>query len=322
MLLEKLFLIPNSETNIIEILIHIFIYSLYQKSFLINHVKLIPTNNEKRIFLFSINDSILYSSLPEYWNIKIMNNSMKINCPFEELHFLIHFIEKLISFSVYRKNFKVMNHLNFILSEFLKEIQFDCKFCNLFKKEINQIESEKNYLELFYTSILESDENLDEIKKIHNQNVKIIEKQLRSEKIIFNIFNRFALFFNESFQEFSNHPDQCLKIKINLKNKFQNYVMNNVPFLSLKNINFMDWIDQLLLLKCNLKEFKNDNEKTLQYIIKLVFILQMVFPENRNEKIDKIYFNNQKINFNKNNIKEMYEYHPILRGDYFLTIQK
>lgn len=332
--LESLFYIPHQESIIIEILIYIFVYSLYKNCFTILNVELKPTNIAKQIYLYQIEDSIIYSCMPEYWKIilileKVENITNLSHCPFQERHLLIQFIDKIIHYSQPRKHLKMIHQLYKLMKQLKKEIQFECLHCKTYQKELENLP--KNcYFPFFYISILDptngSREEVDLIAQKHQNCVQCIQKQIRNEKIIHRIMEQYQLLFYQSYNEFRKNPEHILDIKIKLKNDIQAYIMKTIPFLNVKPIYFMDWIDQLFLLQLHLKDIVNQNQNIMTFIKKIIILLQLLFTENFTLNLGNVYLNHQRVIFdknvyNKNILSKMYEYHPILRGDsFFLSI--
>jgi hypothetical protein len=319
MLFENFLIIPNQEFQIIELLIHIFINCLYLKKFNIKNIELIPNNEKKRIYFYKIEDNYIYSSLPPYWSYEIIENEENKTCPYYEQHSLIIFINNVLRSIQIRKTLLFYKKINNILENILKEINFDCEYCKNYNLQLKDYKD--NYIYLFYNSIIENKEEMNDIKKVHEKNINVIKKQLRSEKLIYNIMYKLNEYLENYYEKFKNEPEKIYEIKLNLKNDIQMYIIKNIPFLKLTEINFMDWIDKLLLLKINLIEFENNNEITINYCKKIIFLLQILFLENIDKNINFIYLNNKQINKKYINIEKMYEYHPILRGEYLENLK-
>ena len=167
---ENLFSIPNQELIIIEILLYIFVYSLYNKHFNIIEVNLIPSSLQKRIYIYDIQNEWIYTSLPSFWEINLITCTETINCPNIELHLLLNFINKCIEFSEPRIHLKEMKKLYNFFKLMSQELYFQCQYCIKYKKELKKINKE-TYLHLFYSSIQETSfDNFTEVTQFLNEN--------------------------------------------------------------------------------------------------------------------------------------------------------
>jgi len=331
MLLETLFEVPSQESCIIDCLIYVFSHCLFHRHFLVRTLSLKPSTHKKRVVLFPYVDkqegeeenTMLYTSLPKDWDVSIVMESVSSQCPFYEQHLLIDFIQRLIHNCVFRVSTSVtMYQLHHLLSQLLQEIMFECTFCQQYQQLLETLPKE-SYLSLFIDSILNTsfqEEDIQKIITIHIANISLIKQQLRSEKIIQMILIRFYSLINESFLQFQQQPSQLHEIKYQLYRKLQDYLLQNIPFFNIKDIPFLDWIEQLFLLKCHIQEIPSNNQTVMLCLKKMIFLLHLFFPETKETHLEPMFYCNQTPiheNEHTSSLQNMYEYHPILRGSFF-----
>jgi hypothetical protein len=318
MLFKNLFLIPYQEYDILQILHFLFVNSLFEQKFIITDIELSPSSSSSpQIHLFSIENELFYSTLPAHWSIQfVKKEDIQNQCPYYQYHLLLQFIEKIKTYAFQRHYFETMNKLYKLFHILWNEFDFRCSYCEQYQKEVEQFK-EYPYFHYFYTSISESSfDELPAILNIYKTNFQPIQKQLRSEKLIQQLMFKFSQLFHSSFDSFLQDPNHIVKIKETLKKDVETHFIKSIPFLNLSSIRFTEWIDSLFLLKLNLKEFDMSSKSLFLFIKKIVFLLSFLFPEKINSNIQPtIYLNYQMISFSS--ISEMYDYHPLLRGQYF-----
>jgi len=325
----ELFLIPNEFMTIIEILEYIFCLMIIDADLILDlrDIELIPVVNKKRCCFFNIEGEYIYTQLPAFWKLKIRNDHDRLNqCPNRLLHKILDLLNQIHEYSDARSKSCIgFKRLRDLFGRLHQENRFDCSYCPIIEKEIQEYESDAIYIRDFYSGFREM--SVEEYKKIiepHVKYLKIILNQTRSLTIqdrIIRIVRDTYLEYKEDYigAMMAGRPVEMIHQKFahHLKAK----LMALVTFISFKNIDFTEWFNSIFRFQVNLAntELQFDSAYKKKLFKHIFSLLYLVFPEDIHESIDPeiLVFQDYKKKRLKVCIPDLMFYHPFLRGECF-----
>lgn len=323
---KNFFYFINEFETIIEILQYVLSMIIFSTKICpsLDEIHIIPSLKKKRHVFFQIeNDDFIYSPIPANWDIIFkIKKSTVAHCPFEYDHKFYSLLKDIIDVLTIQKKFH--NKFNILYKLFFKimnEYNFQCLFCKQLEKEIQQLKIPALYIRDIYKSLKHTTITVEEMKENLSHHLEYSEYcnyQIRNPELK-------QTFFTILFFYYFKYKTQYKKALINneptdpIYQDFKNAIINNViriiPFISYKNISFEKWYKSLFLFELDLQETKKTNRRCKPFVVKILFLLYYLFDEKISIEFEKdsIIHQKDKILFKKT--ENLYEYHPILRGN-------
>ena len=336
----SLFLIPQQEDAIVEILQYVFTHMLYKQNtnLILSNIRLQGTDRSRLHFFFHTGEDILYAPGTPYWDIELnydpsSSRHLYTGCPYRQEHFLLAFLNDLQKSCVPRQNaFPVLKRLHRLIQQIGKEMDFECEFCQTREKQLKDLEMERRLVEPFFHSLVDTDlENLSTILEPHQKNCEKILKQMRSPSIQEGFLEIVKTTFFNYKTQYESHLLKNLPLQ-DIYNGFKKTMMDRMmqltPFVTYHEIQFKDWFRSLFLFQLDLKSpLPEDRSRAMLFCKKIVLLLYYLFQEKMERTLPGIIIvkdkkGKRRMSVSKENMKHLYDFHPVLRGSYLETFLK
>jgi len=347
--LSRLFLFPKEFQTVIEVLEYIFCRMLHEPSLELDtrNLRIEPSSKPRRHLFWKSAGSglqdvsdLLYTPYPAWWKILCQekNNDEEKSktyrhCPYRPDHQMV----ELFGYIVKSCNDRAARHHGFrklqgLFRKLEEEYDFHgCVFCAQLEKEVKDIGYPVDLVEDYYTGWKEEDgdvEVLREILKPHIEYCEVLMGQTRSALVRKDLLRVLSRIYEDHRAEYESavlrHADlrSCYD---RFSKDMQSALIERVPFLSLKKIDFDAWFRSLFYFQLELRDLSHpETEKKILFCKKVLFLLYYLFPEELPEPEDlEGYPSCFLIETGKRPKKlqvpgnKLFEYHPMIRGAVF-----
>jgi len=331
--LSRLFLFPREFQTVIEILEYLFCRILYDPSLSmdIHKLRIEPSNKPKRHLFWKTGQDILYTPYPAWWKIHCEGSPEKQHCPYRPDHEMVELFRYIVTSCNDRaKRHQGFRKLQGLFRKLEEEYAFTgCIYCAQLEKEIKDLGYPVDMVVDYYTGWKEDEgdvETLKEILKPHIDYCGVLMKQTRSTIIRKDLLHVLSMTYGNHKTEYESavlrHADlqSCYQ---KFSRDMQSALLERVPFLSLKNIDFNAWFRSLFYFQLELRDLSHpETEKRVLFCKKVLFLLYYLFPEGLPEadELDGypscfLLENGKKPIKLTVSGKTLYEYHPMIRGN-------
>lgn len=330
---SRLFLFPREFQTVIEILEYLFCKMLCDPCLVMEAegLRIEPTNKPRRHLFWRAGKDILYAPYPGWWKIHCESRSHWPHCPYRPDHEMVRLFRYIGTACDDRAGrhhgFRKLQGIFQILE---KEYAFTgCFYCSQLDKEIKELGYPTDLVVDYYTGWKEEEgsvESLREILKPHIDYCGMLMGQTRSAIIRRDVLQVLSLIYQNHRMEYESavlrHADLRLCYE-KFSRDIQSALLERVPFLSLKNIDFKAWFRSLFFFQLELRDLSHpETDKRMLFCKKVLFLLYYLFPEEIPESEDLEEFptcfvieNGKKSMRVTIPGKKLYEYHPMIRGN-------
>jgi hypothetical protein len=334
--LSRLFLFPKEFHTVIETLAYLFCRMLHEPSLELDtqNLRIEPSNKPRRHLFWKSAGNILYTPYPAWWKIFCHGEEKKLKkyhcCPYR----LDHQMMELFDYIVKSCNDRAAGHHGFrklqgLFRKLEEEYDFHgCVFCGQLEKEIKDLGYPVDLLVDYYTGWKEDEgdvEVLREILKPHVEYCEVLMRQTRSAQVRKDLLRMLSRIYEDHKAEYEtavlSHADlrSCYD---KFSKDMQSALINRIPFLSLKKIDFDAWFRSLFYFQLELRDLSHPETKNkILFCKKVLFLLYYLFPEEVPEPEELEGYPScflietgkrpQKLQVPGN---KMFEYHPMIRG--------